>query len=110
MSPFIPHVVMLIQFEGVRSHSYYKLFKSLVDKKEFQLQENCLKWEIQRIQKAEPLNKSICEIIEIRFDLSVSTKYFLSDTLNYAYSSDTCMILLISSPTNTDRSILICIS
>lgn len=33
------HVIKLFQFEGVKSHSYYKLFKSPVDKKEFQLQE-----------------------------------------------------------------------
>jgi deoxycytidylate deaminase len=33
------HVVELVQFEGVKSHSYYRLFKSNVDKKEFQFQE-----------------------------------------------------------------------
>lgn len=33
------HSVELVQFEGVKSYSYYKLFKSPVDKKEFQIQE-----------------------------------------------------------------------
>ena len=33
------HTIELIQFEGVKSHSYYRLYKSPVDKKEFQIQE-----------------------------------------------------------------------
>jgi len=33
------HSVELVQFEGVKSHSYYRLYKSPVDKKEFQAQE-----------------------------------------------------------------------
>ncbi len=33
------NIVELAQFEGVKSHSYYRLFKATVDKKEFQYQE-----------------------------------------------------------------------
>lgn len=33
------HFVELEQFEGVKSYSYYRLYKSTVDKKEFQIQE-----------------------------------------------------------------------
>jgi len=33
------HSVELKQFEGVKSHSYYRLYKATVDKKEFQIQE-----------------------------------------------------------------------
>jgi deoxycytidylate deaminase len=33
------HSVELIQFEGVKSHSYYRLYKATIDKKEFQTQE-----------------------------------------------------------------------
>lgn len=33
------NIVELAQFEGVKSHSYYRLFKASVDKKEFQFQE-----------------------------------------------------------------------
>lgn len=33
------NIVELAQFEGVKSHSYYRLFKASVDKKEFQYQE-----------------------------------------------------------------------
>lgn len=31
--------IELIQFEGIKSHSYYRLYKSPIDKKEFQIQE-----------------------------------------------------------------------
>lgn len=33
------HFIELVQFEGVKSHSYYRLYKSTIDKKEFQIQE-----------------------------------------------------------------------
>ncbi|RJQ41017.1 MAG: hypothetical protein C4550_02470, partial [Nitrospiraceae bacterium] len=33
------HSIELVQFEGVKSHSYYRLYKSTIDKKEFQIQE-----------------------------------------------------------------------
>ena len=33
------HSIELIQFEGIKSHSYYRLYKSTIDKKEFQIQE-----------------------------------------------------------------------
>lgn len=33
------HSVELLQFEGVKSYSYYRLFKSTIDKKEYQIQE-----------------------------------------------------------------------
>ena len=33
------HFIELFQFEGVKSHSYYRLYKSPIDKKEFQIQE-----------------------------------------------------------------------
>jgi len=33
------HSIELLQFEGVKSYSYYRLYKSTVDKKEFQIQE-----------------------------------------------------------------------
>ena len=33
------NIVELLQFECVKSHSYYRLFKGNVDKKEFQFQE-----------------------------------------------------------------------
>lgn len=33
------HSVELVQFEGVKSHSYYRLYKATIDKKEFQVQE-----------------------------------------------------------------------
>jgi deoxycytidylate deaminase len=33
------HIVQLCQFEGVKSHSYYRLYKATVDRKEFQYQE-----------------------------------------------------------------------
>lgn len=33
------HFIELSQFEGVKSHSYYRLYKSPIDKKEFQIQE-----------------------------------------------------------------------
>ncbi|MBU0680013.1 MAG: hypothetical protein KKD73_01195 [Proteobacteria bacterium] len=34
------HIVQLEQFEGVKSHSYYRLYKATVDRKEFQYQES----------------------------------------------------------------------
>ena len=33
------HTIELLQFEGVKSHSYYRLYKATVDIKEFQVQE-----------------------------------------------------------------------
>lgn len=33
------HSIELVQFEGVKSYSYYKLYKSVIDKKEFQIHE-----------------------------------------------------------------------
>lgn len=33
------HSIELVQFEGIKSHSYYRLYKSAIDKKEFQIQE-----------------------------------------------------------------------
>lgn len=33
------HSIELVQFEGIKSHSYYRLYKSPVDRKEFQIQE-----------------------------------------------------------------------
>lgn len=33
------HSIELIQFEGIKSHSYYRLYKAAIDKKEFQVQE-----------------------------------------------------------------------
>jgi len=33
------HSVELVQFEGVKSYSYYRLYKSTIDKKEYQFQE-----------------------------------------------------------------------
>lgn len=36
------HSIELVQFEGVKSHSYYRLYKSPIDKKEFQIQEKLI--------------------------------------------------------------------
>lgn len=33
------HTIELLQFQGVKSHSYYRLYKASVDQKEFQIQE-----------------------------------------------------------------------